>query len=194
MAETAFRTKPYLLPAAIVASIVLCGLIAWMIESRAAILRDGEEIVLRTAPIDPRDLLRGRYVRLDYAASLIEGEALEPLKTEVGRRRLRHVDVYVQFEEGADGFHRPVSVSLDRPAVGPFIRARARYVDRSSISVRVDYGIDRFYTNEHRAPELERRMREGELTEIVVAVAPDGTAQIKALRQAGETIVTEPLY
>ena len=194
MAETARRKKPFLLPAAILATVVLCGLIAWMIESRATILRAGEEIVLRTEPIDPRDLLRGHFVRLNYAAAFIEGEALEPLKADIGNRRLRHVDVYVGFAEGEEGVHAPVAVSLERPGDMPFLRGRARYIDRDIVNLRVDYGIDRFYADEFRAPELERNMREGMVTEIVVAIGTDGTAQIKALRQGGAVIVTERLY
>jgi uncharacterized membrane-anchored protein len=41
-----------------------------MIESRAAILRDGTEIVLQVEPIDPRDLMRGDYVRLQYGGGV----------------------------------------------------------------------------------------------------------------------------
>ncbi len=195
MAErAAMPGKPFLLPAAILATLALCGLIAWMIEGRATILRDGEEIVLRTAPVDPRDLLRGHFVRLDYPASFIEGGPLDPLKAQIGNRQLRHVDVYVSFAEGEEGVHEPVSVTLERPGEMPFLRGTTRYADASIANLRVDYGIDRFYADEFRAPELERNMREGMVTEIVVAIGTDGTAQIKALRQGGEVIMTEPLY
>lgn len=58
----------------------------------------------------------------------------------------------------------------------------------------VNFGTDRFYTNERLAPELERRMRDGEMTTVVVAVDTGGTGQIKAFRQDGVNIVTERLY
>lgn len=189
------HAKPYLLPAAVIATLILCGLIAWMIESRAGVLRDGTPIVLQSEPVDPRDLLRGRYVVLGYRAQRIGGPALATLRAELGQgETIEDATVYVTLEEGADGYHAPVAVSLAPPEDGLFIRARASRLARDMAWLFADFGIGRFYTNEHRAPELERRMREGELTEVVVAVSKDGTAQIKALRQAGETIVTEPLY
>jgi uncharacterized membrane-anchored protein len=195
MMAQATPAKPFLLPAAIAATLVLCGLIAWMIESRAVILREGTEIVLESEPVDPRDLLRGRYVVLGYPAQRIGGPMLDPLRAEIGEgETIDDATVYVTLRQGPDGYHEPVAVSLAEPDEDLFIRARANRVAHDMTWLFLDFGIGRFYTNEHRAPELERRMREGELTEIVVAVAPDGTAQIKALRQAGETIVTEPLY
>jgi uncharacterized membrane-anchored protein len=189
------RKKPFVIPAAIAATLVLCAILAWMIESRAQILRDGAEIVLKSEPIDPRDLLRGRYVVLTYPAQQITGDVLAGLTAEAGEGEpRRNVPVYVMFEPGPDGHHRPVAASLTRPADGVVLRGTAPYLDGRTVTLFLDYGIGRFYTNEHRAPELEARMRDGELTEIVVAVGADGTGQIKAFRQAGETIVTEPLY
>ncbi|MBO6552491.1 MAG: GDYXXLXY domain-containing protein [Roseitalea sp.] len=194
MAEPA-RAKPFVVPAAVAATAVLCAILAWMIESRAQILREGAEIVLKSEPIDPRDLLRGHYVVLTYPAQQITGDVLAGLTAEAGMREPgRDVPVYVTFEAGPDGHHRPVAASLTKPDEGIFLRGTAPYLDGRTVTLFVDYGIGRFYTNEHRAPELEARMRAGGLTEIVIAVGADGTGQIKAFRQAGETIVTEPLY
>jgi hypothetical protein len=58
--------KPYLIPAALLSAVVLSAILGWMIADRAAILRDGREVMLITEPIDPRDMLRGRYMRLNY--------------------------------------------------------------------------------------------------------------------------------
>lgn len=194
MAEP-MRKKPLVVPAAIAATAVLCAILAWMIESRAQILRDGAEIVLKSEPIDPRDLLRGHYVVLTYPAQQITGDVLGGLTAEAGEGSPgRNVPVYVTFEPGPDGHHTPVAASLTKPSDGVALRGTAPYLDGRTVTLFLDYGIGRFYTNEHRAPELEARMRDGELTEIVVAVGADGTGQIKAFRQAGETIVTEPLY
>src|SRR5262249_21760409 len=44
------------------------AVLAWMVVSRIQLLRSGREIVLSVAPVDPRDLFRGEYVRLDYVA------------------------------------------------------------------------------------------------------------------------------
>ena len=57
---------------AAIAALIQTGVLAYMIESRASILRSGKEIVLETVPVDPRDLLRGDYVILSYPLSRLE--------------------------------------------------------------------------------------------------------------------------
>ena len=57
--------------AALVVALAQIGFLGWIIAGRAAILRDGREIVLKVEPVDPRDLLRGDYVRLCYEISSI---------------------------------------------------------------------------------------------------------------------------
>ena len=54
-----------------IALIVLVQTVALgaILADRALILANGREIVLETEPVDPRDLLRGDYVILNYAAS-----------------------------------------------------------------------------------------------------------------------------
>ena len=47
------------------------AILGYMVESRASILRYGTEILLQTALVDPRDLLRGDYVILSYDISTI---------------------------------------------------------------------------------------------------------------------------
>lgn len=79
MLDRLLRRELNPLLAAIVCSVVLVGSLVVMIQGRAAILRDGTEIVLKTEPVDPRDLMRGDYVRLGYTdissidKGLIEG-------------------------------------------------------------------------------------------------------------------------
>ena len=64
--------------------------LAYMAAEREWVLRTGRTIYLRTAPIDPRDAMRGDYVRLSYQISRVPrtfwrgrlaatNEMLEPL-------------------------------------------------------------------------------------------------------------------
>ena len=48
--------------------------LGYMIESRASILRSGRDVLLKTVPVDPRDLLRGDYVILSYDISRLQPE------------------------------------------------------------------------------------------------------------------------
>lgn len=189
--------KPYLLVAALASVVLLCGALAWMIADRAAILRDGREIVLKTEPIDPRDLLRGRYVRLNYAISRIAPIHFQHEKPDYFDSG---TTVFVRLEEGDDGLWyaaeaRIGAIPEDRDSGAVWIRGETRYrMASTDMPASVEYGMERFYLPEAVAPAVEQRMRDGAVTEIVAAVADDGRAQIKALRQAGETIYTERLY
>ena len=65
--------KAIILTAVIMQVLVL----AYMAGEREYILKTGTMIHLRTAPIDPRDIFRGDYVRLNYEISRI---AIDKLK------------------------------------------------------------------------------------------------------------------
>ena len=56
--------RNWLIPAAIAVAALQIGFLSWNIASRASVLRNGQEVLLKVEPIDPRDLLRGDYVRL----------------------------------------------------------------------------------------------------------------------------------
>ena len=55
----------------VVAVLMQILVLVYMAGEREYILRNGKIIYLRTAPIDPRDLFRGDYVRLNYEISRI---------------------------------------------------------------------------------------------------------------------------
>lgn len=169
------------------------GVLAWGVHGRVIILRDGAEVVLKTEPVDPRDLLRGRYVRLGYAISSLPLALFD----EAARTQIKPDDrVRVHLAPGADGHW-----IADKAVLG----AGADGADRTWIAgtvrtaftegpVSVDYGIERFYAPEYLAPEIERNMRDGDVTTAVVAIGADGTPQIKALRQGESALFVEPLY
>lgn len=79
--------------AAVVTQVLALGYIA---GEREWILHTGRTIWLRTAPVDPRDVMRGDYVRLDY---------------EIGRvdRSLRR-DGLATFKDAADSKRRETRV------------------------------------------------------------------------------------
>lgn len=179
--------------------LLMWAVVAWMIESRASILRDGYEIVLKTEPIDPRDFLRGRYVRLAFAISSVEMPNFK--ETFPAETVWDHVGtpIYVSLREDTDGRHVFDDFAFEKPQDGPFITGKLTSPAVSNgeggyDSVRVEYGIERFYASETLAPDLEKRMRDGQITDVVVAVDADGKAQIRALRQGEQIFFTEALY
>lgn len=188
----------YLLPAALVVAALQIGLLFSIIASRAAILRDGTEIMLKVEPIDPRDLLRGDYVRLGYGISTVPRALFQPLLTDADVVEGR--GVVVRLARGSDGFWVPTGASLaDAAAIGATsgevdIAGRMEGAWSSDTdSIRVDYGIERFYLPEGEGREIEQDMRERSFS-MLVAVGGDGRAQIKAFFDGEKRLYDEPLY
>lgn len=61
------------------------------------------------------------------------------------------------------------------------------------MTIAPDYGIDRFYVPEGEGMAIQNDMRVRPFG-IKLALAPDGTAQIKALMDGDKTLFEEPLY
>jgi len=181
--------------AALLAAGMQTGVLAWMIESRAAILRDGADIVLRTVPVDPRDLLRGDYVSLSYDISTIPPAKLHPPLPEDGEPHR----LYVRVVPGGDGTWavRSASVQPVKDGEGVVLRTEPLLLPSDaadgSAPLRVRYGIERFYVPEGAGTVLERASATKRLT-VHVRVSDAGEAQIHSVMLDGERLFEEPLY
>lgn len=197
-----------LLIAAIAIALVQIGFLSWMIAGRAAILRDGSEVLLKVEPVDPRDLLRGDYVRLGYDISRIPSELIADVPQ--GQAATAEGPISVRLKKGDDGYWHAASAWLgggSKPAPGEGEVDIAGQVSSGwsltpGSTVSVDYGIERYYVPEGEGLAIEDEMRrrnagaDPELRGfgVVVAVAADGTAQIKALMDGDTMLFEEPLY
>lgn len=188
----------YLLVAALAVAIVQIGFLVTMITGRAAILRDGAEIVLETQPVDPRDLLRGDYVVLGYNISTLPADLIQPAHD--GDDREGDRTVFVRLAPGPDGFHQPVAARLDHLPEAEKgqdevdIRGMVRYwAPGRGHDVFVEYGIERYYVPEGEGLDIERGMLERQFV-MRVAVSPSGTAQIRSFYDDGRLLYAEPWY
>ena len=152
--------------------IVLAG----MALSNAAVGWYGQQITLKTEPVDPRDLFYGDYVVLRYEISSLDAS----MWTGVGQPKWKD-DVYVKLRRsaGQDGIYEAVAVSPERPdTVGDeaVLRGQVRYAGRGEIQIR--YGLERYYVPEGtgRAIEDERAN-----LQVHVRIAPWGQARIMEL-------------
>lgn len=185
--------------AALVAAIQI-GFLGWSIMGRAAILREGREILLKVEPVDPRDLLRGDYVRLGYEAGLVDRTifANPPVDTD----RSANEAVYVRLARSSDGYWRPVSASMGEPAANRSdqqvdlrgtLTGYERVGENNARMIQVNFGIERYYV-----PEGEGRMIETNMAirpfGILAAIDSNGAAQIKALLDGNKKLYEEPLY
>ena len=179
---------------AAIAALIQTGVLAYLIESRASILRSGKEIVLETVPVDPRDLLRGDYVILSYPLSRLESTKITgTLPPSDGAK-----PVYVALVPGEGGRH-----VFARASWQPFSDLRPEEVllvgntpDSFYMGTEIiplTFGIERFYVPEGEGKPIEDGVRENSV-EVVAAVTAGGKAQIKSLRLDGTTLYEEPLY
>ena len=183
------------------AMLLLCGGLLALVESRAAILRGGTEVRLKTVPVDPRDLFRGDYVVLAYPISTVAGSG--------NAKGVRRGDtVYVTLARDAEGFAQAKAVAKIRPAAGEgevVIAGRvlstgacalneAGQADCASGSgrLRVAYGLESYFVPQGEGRRIETTSRAR--IEVVAAVAADGTAAIKRLLIDGKLVYAEPPY
>lgn len=191
--------KHRLLISAIVLALVQIGFLTFIIAGRAAVLRDGQEVLLKVEPVDPRDLLRGDYVRLGYDISNVPVSMIGNVPS--GAQRTEAGPVFVRVKKDGDGIWKMVSASLYEPPSTPpgddEIDIRGMVDDGRGLgridTLNVEYGIERFYLPEGEGLAIERDMRVRSFN-IVAAIAQDGSAQIKALMDGDIMLFREPLH
>lgn len=183
--------------AAVAAALVQTAVLGYMVESHAAILRSGAEVRLKTAPVDPRDLLRGDYVTLGYQIASIPGAIVTgDVPTEPGRQTL-----WVRLVPAADGL-----CSASQASFAPLPQQAGSVVARTlpfsyypgadgtlPETLFVSYGIERYYVPEGEGRVLEEA-RNAQALEIAARVGSDGTMQIRQILMNGKPAYQEPLY
>jgi uncharacterized membrane-anchored protein len=125
----------------------------------------GQEIKLKTTPIDPRSLFRGNYARLKYEISEV------PRNDITDSDNLRNGEViYIKLKKNDSGLHQYSGASLNKPTDGLFIKGRIRN-NRwdNSESLNISYGIEAFFAPKEKALALERDLRDTGVAEIMLA-------------------------
>lgn len=113
----------------------------------------------RVAPVDPSDLLRGRYVQLQFANTDL------PVNKKFFERHWNRggAAAYVLLKKGADGFSVPVKLShemvegggTDVIMVNKLSPNYWRNEGKEELEARFNYPFDRFYLPENVAPKAE---------------------------------------
>ena len=172
------------------------AILGYMVESRASILRYGTEILLQTALVDPRDLLRGDYVILSYDISTIPA-ALVTGERPVGDEKM---PLQVRLRPGPDGFWTVSEASfqplpaIDASVVMHTLPLRSFDVPSGTDgTVWVTYGIESYYVPEGEGRPIEDGRNTGRVS-VAVRVSESGQPQIRALMLDGAPLYQEPLY
>jgi len=169
--------------AAIVLQVVV---LAYMAAEREWVVRAGRTIYLRTAPLDPRDVMRGDYVRLNYEVSRVPRSLCRGSLTDTNSAREwppRGTRVYASLREDEEGVAELVALSDRRPSGGLFIRGRTERSWGQHVAVR--YGLEAYFMEQGKAVELEQRRSVAGFQvplEMEVAVNARGLAVLKGHR------------
>ena len=143
----------------------------------------GQQVVLATTPVDPRDLLYGDFVRLSYAIAnqpLTHWHDLEPPRRRQG--------VFVLLAAGADSLSTAVGVyaQAPRPSVGQAVlRGWITDVYQGSFSLR--FNLERYYVPEGSALRLAKAGCRHPLR-VRVSIAPWGQARIVAVEAVAQAL------
>lgn len=157
-------------------------LIGGFIGFKEFTLQTGNEILLKTVPVDPRDLFRGDYVILQYEISTIDTNAyqistidtnslaIKPSKFIVGDK------IFISLNVGNNGIGNIIDISKQPPLSGDFIKGTVKSISGNRITV--EYGIESYFVPEGKGIEIERN-----LGKIYTKIKVDkfGNAVIKSL-------------
>jgi uncharacterized membrane-anchored protein len=128
--------------ATVIAGLVLIlALFNWSVAKKEALRRDGTPLLIELAPVDPRSLIQGDYMRLEYRIAR---------------------DISGNYEWPRDG---QIVVSADADNVARYVR---RHDDGAPLAAgehllfyrrrggRIKIGTDAFFFQEGHAPRYER--------------------------------------
>ena len=145
-----------LLPIFFVVALVQLYVPANMIWTLEKVLETGIEFKFKTAPIDPSDPFRGKYIVLNFQETSVEVENENDWT--------RGEKVYLCLKTGNDGFARIKSVSKERPTENQnFIKGHVSFItEDGSNRLNIDYPFDRYYMEESKALEAEQAYRQSQ--------------------------------
>lgn len=120
---------------------------AKMIWDQNTILSHGEVYKLRTQPVDPTDPFRGKYITLRYDINSVQVK---------GTFWQRNDDVFVSLQRDSLGYAFIEKVSKETPkSLDGILKAKAVYFNKYNSELHLDFGCDRFYMEESKAPKAE---------------------------------------
>lgn len=145
----------------------------------------GKTIILETVPVDPRDILYGDYVSLQFAIEEFSKDDLDPaLIKEFSKHNTGKLTVYAVLEQEEGDLYGLKTVTHKKPSDGLFLKGDMYYYGEHTTDETQMYFAnflpDRFYVAENTGMQLEDLSREGQLlAEIKVR---DGFAVLEDVR------------
>lgn len=150
---------------------------AWRWED---VLQTGRPFYWQTAPVDPYDAFKGRYVQLDFTGNTVQ---TDDIATFSGKW------VYAVIAENADGRAYISDICSERPAAGYYVKARAYSSGHHTLQVRLPF--TRYYLPEEAAPAAQAAYREsaGKQTGTAVVRIKGGYSVVEQLYIGEQTLL-----
>jgi uncharacterized membrane-anchored protein len=142
--------------------------VAGFYASRLQTFTTGNEVALRTVPVDPRDIIRGEYIDLRYEIASISKNLAPPDEVITSGDA-----VYVTLVPGKSGAWEASQISKQKPADSMVAIKGMASVTASAFNVR--YGIEKYFIPAGAGGLYERSGR----LRVIVAIDKNGTAVIK---------------
>lgn len=127
---------------------------ARMILNQEEVLNSGTDYKFRTAPIDPTDPLRGKYITLNFENNTINIQNQDDWLT--------GETVYVLLKKDSNGFAVIQSVSKTKiESTKEYLKTKVSGVNQNELVVK--YPFDRYYMEESKAADAESLYRESQV-------------------------------
>jgi len=148
--------KYRLLAIFILVALVQLYIPAKMVLDSEGVLDMGTEYKFRTAPVDPTDPFRGKYITLRYRENSVN------VKDETDWTNGE--SIYVILSKDKDGFARIKSISKEAPQYkADYFKAKISSVSSGgSNNVRIAYPFNRYYMEESKAEAAEKAYRKSQ--------------------------------
>lgn len=151
---------------------------ASVIRKKENILSEGTAFKFRTAPRDPNDYLRGKYVFLSFNENSFESASKE---WDQGQT------VYLTIGRDSAGFAKIIAATPnEKDAPKDHIEAIVRYTDYDNPKkIYIDWPFERLYMEESKAPLAEEAYNESRIDSNIISYAlikvKDGDAVLQDL-------------
>lgn len=146
--------KSFVWPAFILMVLAQWWVPGQMIWYKQKVLDDGTSYKFLSAPVDPTDPFRGKFIILNFREDHI---------TVAGNPDLPYgKKVYVGFVADKNGFARIQSVNETRPDRKDYLETTISFVSnkKDSADIYINYPFSMYYLEEYKAPQAEKIYRE----------------------------------
>lgn len=178
--------------ATILICIVWISIISVWVIRNEIILHNGREVLLKTVPVDPSDILMGDYVILNYEIGQIDfhdGSNYAQVISKLGHKK------YVSA--GKYELNRPVYIKLstDENNIAYIEEVYDKKPNNNNLYIKgkmskcdtifpfwkngkcIKYGIESYYVKEKTGLDLEKNLRNGTLVKVLID--RNGNAKVK---------------